>query len=194
MEAFARHFAAYGREKLFGCLNNFHVLAWISGQVDSLPLDKTSFDSLLATLRNRESVSEWADNCPAWSSLELILLTLESGNSPLTFHWIWITLRIAPVFCYFLGGRNAASPMDISSGAAVSSGAHQGGKSSTSVATTTSSFRDVLVGLSSSGSGSRNDLVGTEEGENFWACQHCTLHNSLDKTECEMCCLPRHGS
>lgn len=76
MEAFARHFAAYGRERLYGCLNNFHVLAWLAEQVDRLPLDRDSFDSLLTTLRTAKSVSEWADACPAWANLEVILKTL----------------------------------------------------------------------------------------------------------------------
>ncbi|VDL46642.1 unnamed protein product [Hymenolepis diminuta] len=140
IEAFARHFAAYGREKLYACLSNFHVLAWLSGQVDSLPLDKRSFNSLLETLKTRGSVSEWAKNCPSWNSLELILQTLESGSG-------------------MPGG-------------------------STSVATATTSF----YGQSGSSNSSKNEL---SETDNFWACQHCTLYNSLDRTECEMCGLPR---
>lgn len=80
VEAFARQFAAYGRERLYACLNNFHVLAWLAEQVDRLPLDQSSFNSLLATLRTAKPVAEWADSCPAWGSLELILKTLGGGK------------------------------------------------------------------------------------------------------------------
>lgn len=148
IEAFARHFAAYGREKLYPCLNNFHVLAWLSGQIDSLPLDRQSFNSLLETLKSRGSVSEWAENCSSWNSLELILQTLESGG--------------------------ASTSMDTSGMPGASA----------SVTTATTSF----YGQSGSPNSSKNDL---SEADNFWACQHCTLYNSLDQTECEMCGLPR---
>ncbi|VDK34879.1 unnamed protein product [Taenia asiatica] len=166
VEAFARQFAAYGRDRLYACLNNFHVLAWLAEQVDRLPLDQSSFNSLLATLRAAKSVSEWADSCPAWGSLELILKTLGGG------------------------GTTPSSPMDTSSSS--------GGGSHRVAQTSSASFRDVVVGTtitssSATAASSTSDVEG-ESSDGFWACQHCTFHNALDRNECEICSLPRHAS
>ncbi|CDS43693.1 nuclear protein localization protein 4 [Echinococcus multilocularis] len=166
VEAFARQFAAYGRDRLYGCLNNFHVLAWLAEQVDRLPLDQSSFNSLLATLRAAKSVTEWADNCPAWGSLDLILKTLGAG------------------------GATPSSPMDTSSSS--------GGGTHRVTQTSAASFRDVVVGTAlTSSSVTATSSVSDVEGESsdaFWACQHCTFHNGLDRNECEICGLPRHAS
>ncbi|VDD76595.1 unnamed protein product [Mesocestoides corti] len=157
IEAFSRHFAAFGRERVYGCLSNFHVLAWLAGQVNDLPLDQESFDSLLETLRTGKQVDEWAANCPGWASLELIVKTMAGAGSP------------------------PSSPMETGNEKSRGSKEHSTGRSSSGLPRPPS-FRDVVIGPSPS--------VSSEPGQ-YWACQHCTLHNRLDQSECEMCGLPR---
>jgi len=52
-------------------------------------------------------------------------------------------------------------------------------------------FRDALMD-GSSASFEADSIVGdSAAGANVWACQHCTFDNFANRTECEMCRLPR---
>lgn len=80
---------AFGRGRLFGCLSNFHVLAWLASEVDNLPLTQSGLDSLLVALRERSTFEDWAANSSEWASLELIVNAVSGG-----------THALVPTSCY----------------------------------------------------------------------------------------------
>ncbi|VDL90770.1 unnamed protein product [Schistocephalus solidus] len=92
-EAFANYLSAVGPTNLRTCLSNFHVLAWLAGQVD-LPLNATagSFDELLKAVRTdacfgskseaQSQVARWAASSSQWATIRTMADSLLGSGSP----------------------------------------------------------------------------------------------------------------
>ncbi|CAH8645962.1 unnamed protein product [Dicrocoelium dendriticum] len=169
--AFARYLNAFESRQLYGCLANFHLLAWLAGN-DSLPLrltdpsdcDPHGLSGLLSAVLEayhstslspaerlsiaEAAVTKWSSESPAWATIQELAKAVSGELTP--------SPRVpAPQ------PRSDAHTMPI-----------------------------LPSSLNQLDSGTPTRPANETD---FWACAHCTFHNRLTSTECEMCGLPQEA-
>ncbi|KAF7233552.1 hypothetical protein EG68_10514 [Paragonimus skrjabini miyazakii] len=170
-QGFARLLKGWGSRSPYGCLVNFHLLAWFAGN-DNLPLglhglSDTNADGLpgllnaIASVNRMTSISfaerlpqvelavnRWASSSSAWGTVQELVKAITGELSPDT-----------------------------------SSHLHGAGSGSNRSETT--------VGVDPIHHPASDNPPVLNDRSDYWACAHCTFHNRLDAAECDMCGLPQ---
>ncbi|CAL8090234.1 unnamed protein product [Calicophoron daubneyi] len=166
--AFARLLRKFGSHRLYSCLANFHLLAWLAGN-DGLPLNlrDSNDDDVhgLAGLLDAITIAMLPDGAPPSSAPSLIENAERAVAKWASESAGWATIEEL---------RKAVTDDMPSSPLPGIQRPTGGSRQVTSV-----------------GSEPMETAVTDSGGREHWSCSHCTFHNKVGSSECEMCGLPR---